>query len=684
MNQLHQETSPYLLQHAHNPVHWYAWKEEAFERARREDKPILVSIGYSTCHWCHVMERESFENEEIAAFMNEHFVNIKVDREERPDVDQIYMEACQAISGSGGWPLNCFLTPDKQPFYAGTYFPPRPAHQRPSWMQMLQNIHRAYTQQRAEVEDQAKRLTEAINRSGSFHIDNDLIATDREQLFHRVLVDNIFFAMEKNFDREEGGFGSAPKFPGTMTIRWLLRYAHHTGQAAAREQALLSLDKMCRGGIYDQIGGGFARYATDRAWLIPHFEKMLYDNALLVGALSDAYQLTQKSLYRETIEETLDYLGREMSHPDGGFYSALDADSEGVEGKFYVWSRAEVVEVLGTAAAVFCDFYDITETGNWEGHNILQRQRSFAEFATAHDLEEEALRDLLREGREKLLARRAERVRPGLDDKQLLSWNALMVTAYAQAYRALGREADRQTSRQSLDWILRTFRGEGDQDYYHTYKEGRAQYEAFLADYAFLIEALLEVHRISYDNRYLEKARQICDAVIANFTEADEPLFYYTAARQQDIPVRRTEVYDSALPSANSTMVSNLRRLALLLDRSDYGDRAERMLKGMKNSIERYPTSFARWGWSVLDVVFPPAEVAVLGTEAIRFADAIQRRYLPGAVVMGSEKENEQFPLLRGKPIGELTYIYLCRQYACQQPVNSPEAFEQLIAEEGS
>ena len=382
MNHLINETSPYLLQHAHNPVEWYAWKPEAFERAKAENKPILVSIGYSTCHWCHVMERESFENQDVADIMNQLFVCIKVDREERPDVDQIYMEACQIISGSGGWPLNCFLLPDGRPFFAGTYYPPQSAYGRPSWIQVLHNLSNAFQQKRDVVEQQANQLTDIIRNSDKNYVKNteggdfEKLEGGAPSVFNTSYLENVFYALRERFDRVEGGFGGAPKFPSTMSIQFLMDYHFYTKNEEALAHAELSLIKMIQGGIYDQIGGGFARYATDREWLIPHFEKMLYDNALLITTLSDAYKLTKKDIYSETIEETLTFILRDMTAPDGGFYSAYDADSEGVEGKFYVWKKAEIETILGADAPLFCAFYDVSEEGNWEESSILWRQKT--------------------------------------------------------------------------------------------------------------------------------------------------------------------------------------------------------------------------------------------------------------------------------------------------------------------
>lgn len=679
MNHLSKETSPYLLQHAHNPVHWYAWKEEAFARALREDKPILVSIGYSTCHWCHVMERESFENEQVAAFMNEHFINIKVDREERPDVDQIYMEACQAISGSGGWPLNCFLTPDKKPFFAGTYFPPRPAYQRASWFQVLQNIYQAFHTKRSEVEEQATRLLQAIERSGALMVNDDITGLVKTEEFNPEFLDKIFTQLEPSFDTRDGGFGGAPKFPGSMSLSYLLRDYYHTGRAAALEHVLFSLDKMILGGIYDQLGGGFARYATDRAWLVPHFEKMLYDNALLLGVLAEAWKISGKRLYRDTIEETMAYVEREMRSEEGGFYAALDADSEGVEGKFYVWTKAEVEAILGAEAATFCAFYDVSEDGNWEGNSILWRKVDFAAFAEQKGRAEEELRAELARGRDQLFEARAKRVRPGLDDKQLLSWNALMITAYTQCFTALGKESYRQSAKKAIDFLLNSFRKAGSPAFYHTFKKGEAQYPAFLSDYAFLIEALIAVYQITFEEKYLEEARAIADFVCSEFADTESALFFFTQQGQKDIPVRRKETYDSALPSGNATMAQNLQRLGILFDQSDYLSRSEQMLLSMKAAAVKYPTSFSRWAANMLSLVYPTPEVAVVGPEARKMAQAVQEKFIPGMLIMATEEKKEEFPLLRGKPIEKDTYIYVCQHYACQQPVRSIADFEQLI-----
>jgi uncharacterized protein YyaL (SSP411 family) len=679
MNRLQFETSPYLLQHAHNPVEWHAWKPEAFEKARREDKPILVSIGYSTCHWCHVMERESFEDEQTAAIMNEHFVNIKVDREERPDVDHIYMEACQIISGSGGWPLNCFLLPDGRPFYAGTYYPPQPAHNRPSWIQLLHHISGLYREKRSTVEDQAKQLTEIIKNSDESLVRRSWSGVETSSALNPVSLQNAFQRLKESFDETDGGFGGAPKFPGAMNLQFLLRYEQYFDAPEALDHVVFSLENMIGGGIYDQLGGGFARYATDKAWLVPHFEKMLYDNALLVRAMSEAYQRTGLDLFRETIEETLQWVDREMTHPEGGFFSALDADSEGVEGKFYLWDKAEIDALLGESAVHFHALYGVSEAGNWEHRNILWRPIDEDEYAHLQGWDEEKLPALRREWKELLMTERAKRVRPGLDDKILLGWNAMMASAYAGAYAALGTEAYRETAERNIRFLLGAMKREDGQGLYHTWKDGRAQYDAFLDDYALLVEALLDVYSITFNTEYLELARKWTEYTLAHFLDNESKMFYFTGASQQDIPLRRKDLYDLAMPSGNSTMACNLLRLRLWLDEPKYGELAVAMLQRVKELLERHPGSFGMWMTAMMLAVFPPKEIAVVGKEWEKWSRSILGRYLPHKVMMASERGDERYPLLAGKEGGDKTYIYVCESYACQMPVDTLEAFAQLV-----
>lgn len=680
MNKLQYETSPYLLQHAHNPVDWHAWKPEAFEKAKREDKPILVSIGYSTCHWCHVMERESFEDQEVAEYMNDHFVCIKVDREERPDVDQIYMEACQLMTGGGGWPLNSFLLPDGRPFYAGTYYPPMPAYSRPSWLQVLMNISHHYQTKRDTVEDQANRLTDFIRNSGkAFTSGNKLRVVSDEQPLSRTLLQKIYQNLERQFDTANGGFGGAPKFPGTMSLNYLLDYHYYFGEKSALDHALLSLDKMAMGGIYDHLGGGFARYATDAKWLVPHFEKMLYDNALLVGVLANAYKITKKSLYKETIEETLAWVQREMMSDEGGFYSAQDADSEGVEGKFYVWEKSEVEKLLGDDFDLFAKFYDVTEEGNWEEKNILWRKADFEEFAKKHDIPIAALKTRLAEGRKRLFEVRSQRVWPGLDDKQLLDWNALMCTAFAKAYAALGIESYREIAVRNLEFLLKNFVQEDGITLFHTYKAGRAQYDAFLDDYAFLIEALLDVAEITFDTKYIVQAGRYIEFVFEQFLDSSDKMFYFTSAKQKDVLMRRKDLFDSATPSGNSAMVRNLQRAGILLGKEDWRRHASAMLLAMEDSLQRYPSSFSQWASNLMGEVFGYAEVAVVGGQAAEMASQVNADFLPFKVLMAASDGNADFPLLNQKHGGDYTLVYLCQNYACQKPVETFAEFKSLL-----
>ncbi len=681
MNRLQNETSPYLLQHANNPVDWYAWKPEAFEKAKKENKPILVSIGYSTCHWCHVMERESFEDHKVAAFMNENFINIKVDREERPDVDQIYMDACQAISGAGGWPLNCFLLPDGRPYYAGTYYPPQPVQNRPSWGQVLQHMSKVFREEPMKVEEQANQLTQLISQSDATFFPGSQLGFEKDDQFDSAVAGRIFARLTESFDQEYGGFGGAPKFPSAMSLQFLLEYYFHTREKAALDHLVFSLTKMIEGGIYDQLGGGFARYATDQAWLIPHFEKMLYDNALLVGLLADAYRLTKNNLFKTTIEECLHFIQREMTHSEGGFYSALDADSEGEEGKFYVWDQKEIVDILGNSrtSEIFCYYYGVSEKGNWEGANILWRPYSLRATAEKFDLNEQALHELLNEARSALLKHREQRIRPGLDDKILLNWNALQLIAYAKAYQALQKEEYKQVAEKNYTFIKKAFIQEDGLHFFHTYKDGRTQYDAFLDDYAYWIAALLALYGINFDIRLLEEARKYTELVFEDFLDEDSGLFYYTSARHRDVPVRKKEIFDASIPSGNSTMLHNLRKLARFFDDKKYTERSMEMLANLKQAIEKYPSSFANWSTGLLAEAYPAYEVAVVGNASTSKALELQRHYLPSAHIMAAEAADPRFPLLAGREAGQDALIYVCRQYACQLPQKEVEAAIQQI-----
>lgn len=680
-NQLIHESSPYLLQHAHNPVDWYAWGEAAFEKAKTEDKPILVSIGYAACHWCHVMEHESFENEEVAAFMNQHFVNVKIDREERPDIDQIYMDALAIMGIQGGWPLNCFLTPDGRPFYGGTYFPPTPMYNRPSWHNILTFISQTFQEERDKVEKQANQLTYYIQEQDKNIFKSFVVPEAGQQAFTIAQTHKIFKTLQRSFDTQDGGFGGAPKFPSSMAFQYLLAYHYYSGETKALNHVLFSLKKMIFGGIYDQLGGGFARYATDKKWLIPHFEKMLYDNALLVSTLANAFKITKDPLFKKTIEETLDFVLREMTHPQGGFYASYDADSEGVEGKFYVWSKAEIDAILGADAPVFNYYYGVTEQGNWEHTNILERQQSLEAFAKTVNRPVEEVENTLAQLRQKLFMVREKRVKPGLDDKILLNWNALMVSAFAHAYEALGNEVYLKTAETTLHFLLEKFKIEADSwEMNHTYKNGVAKYPAFLDDYAFLVAALIDTYQINFDENLLHIAAAITEFVIERFSDDQNIAFFYTKIGQQDVIVRKKAFYDNAIPSGNSTMASNLQRLGLILDKADYTQRAVNMLKSVEASVEKYAASFARWATVLLRFVHPVDEIAVTGKAHQQLVQQINEWYLPNKIVMATAI-NSEFPLLKNRTMEQQDLIFLCRNHTCQLPVQNLEDLKALLSQ---
>ncbi|HEU5165819.1 MAG TPA: thioredoxin domain-containing protein [Chitinophagaceae bacterium] len=674
-NKLIDETSPYLLQHAHNPVNWFPWGEEALDKARIENKPILVSIGYSACHWCHVMERESFEDEETAGLMNEHFINIKIDREERPDLDHIYMDAVQAMTGSGGWPLNVFLTPGAMPFYGGTYFPPKRAFNRPSWQEVLIGVTEAFTQRRNEINAQAENLTEHLVQANAFGIS----PPEENDFFTKEKINEAFENIMKNADKKLGGFGRAPKFPQSFVVQYLLRFYYTTENKEALEQALLSIDKMINGGIYDQVGGGFARYSTDTEWLVPHFEKMLYDNALLLSIISEAYQITGDNRYKEVIEETIQFVQRELMHTEGGFYAALDADSEGEEGKFYVWNYEEVIDLLQNDAIIFCDFFDIKAEGNWEGKNILWRKKIEKIFGGEKDISLKELQRIIQKGKKILLEKRNERIRPQTDDKILLGWNALMNTALCKAFAATGNESFKQLAVDNMQFLLSKFSKSNTTEYFHSWKNSKAKQPAFLDDYAFLIQALIQLQEITGSANYLEKARMITEQVLKSFSDSTTEFFFYTNTNQTDVVVRKKEVYDGAQPSGNAVMADNLYRLGLYFDKSDWKEKSVLMITSLGNAIVRYPTSFGSWACSLLEISIGTNEIVIISNEAQHILTQVLKEYIPHKVIMTAEEGSNSFPLLSGKEKSKEMALYLCRDYTCENPVASISALIDLI-----
>jgi uncharacterized protein YyaL (SSP411 family) len=681
-NRLINETSPYLLQHAHNPVDWFPWGGEALQKAKNENKPILVSIGYSACHWCHVMEKESFEDEGTANIMNEFFVNIKIDREERPDLDHIYMDAVQAMTGSGGWPLNVFLTPDAKPFYGGTYFPPQKAFNRPSWKEILFAVSNAFKEKRSDINSQAQNLTEYLSKSNSFGSHQ---SSQQEIFSESFLKEKISEALQniiKIADKEWGGFGKAPKFPQTFIIKFLLRHYYVTKNEEALNQACLSLDKMIEGGIYDQVGGGFARYSTDNEWLVPHFEKMLYDNALIISVLCEAYQLTKKQRYKEVIDETLEFIQREMMNADGGFYSAIDADSEGGEGKFYVWKYEEVTRLLGSDAKLFCEYFDITPSGNWEGKNILRTKKSAEIFAAQKNISINDLNEIIKKGKSILLAERNQRTKPLQDDKIILGWNAFMNIACSKAFAATGNDLYRQPAIANMNFLLKNFEEKSDH-FFHTWKNNLAKQPAFLDDYAFLIQALLNLQEITGDTKWVIRAKQITKQVIKNFSDEKSELFFFTPQNQEDVILRKKEIYDGATPSGNSVMLYNLYHLSILFDVPDWKKRVESVLFSLIDTISQYPSSFGIWNCLLQEITYGTLEIALVGKDFFGMHRQILSGYTPHKIYMVSPDPDENFPLLAGKTAVLKPLIYVCRNYACQKPLSSvDELMESLHHQE--
>ncbi len=659
MNRLQYETSPYLLQHASNPVDWFPWGEEAFDLAKATDKPVLLSIGYAACHWCHVMEQESFEDEAIAAFMNEHFICIKVDREEHPDVDHLYMDALQSIAGQGGWPLNMFVTPNRKPFYGGTYFPPRPAYGRVSWMEVLQAVLQSWETKREDITLQSEQLTRHLQNASQ-------IAGGTYAQPEKSLSDTIADKLLRDADPEFGGFGQAPKFPATQAIRYLLEHAHFSGNSASLQQALLSLDKMIAGGIYDQIGGGFARYSTDKQWVVPHFEKMLYDNALLITVLCDAYRLTGLSRYKTVIEGTIDFCNRELRDEGGLFYCALDADSEGMEGKYYTWTRTEWLEALPDAHPAVTDYFGVREEGNWEGTNILHCAKDAETIQKIWRISPEEWAQILAEHRQRLLRARRKRIAPATDDKMILSWNALMNYALTSAAVALGCDTYMQQALSHMEELRRYFTTK-ENGLFHVYKNGVAKIEGKLEDYACLVQALLYLAGSSGHTGYITVAGDFIEKAVAGFSDEKGVFFYFSAHQQQDIIVRKTEIYDGAIPSANSLMMQALWEAGNLLERSDWTERSYTMMRSMVETVMRYPLSFSNWAAFCQQYVYGIRQLIIAGDDAQAQSELWQQQYYP-AVHGYFTTKTASVAAMRDKYREGETRFYLCSEFACGLP----------------
>jgi uncharacterized protein YyaL (SSP411 family) len=673
-NRLANETSPYLLQHKDNPVDWYPWGEEALRRARDEDLPILLSVGYSACHWCHVMERESFEDDETARMMNEHFVNIKVDREERPDLDSIYMAAVQALTRHGGWPMTVFLTPDGAPFYGGTYFPPVPAHGMPSFQQLLLSVADAYENRRGEVLESADSVRDFLRASTA-------AAMPRAEAAGTGLLDPAAGTLLSQLDRRFGGFGAAPKFPQVMNLEVLLRHHHRTGDRSALDGVELTLRQMANGGIYDQLGGGFARYSVDAYWLVPHFEKMLYDNALLSRLYLETYQATGDIFYRRIAEETLDYVLRDMTSEEGGFYSAEDADSEGVEGKFYVWTPEELESVLAPDEVdLAARYWDVTERGNFEGKNILHVPRPPEAVAEEFGLAPEELWERIEESRSRLFAAREKRVRPVRDEKVLAAWNGLMLRSFALAARVTGREDYREAAVRNATFIVEKMKRDG--RIHRSYKDGRARFNGYLEDYAMVADGLVAVYEATFEARWLVEADALMGAVSELFWDEERRAFYDTPADHEELVTRPRDVYDNAAPSGTSVATEVLLRLSLFLDRADYRQRAEDILEELAGGMEKIPSAFGRLLCALDFSTSEPREVAIVGApeaaDTRALLDEVYSTYLPNKVVAGRHPDDDEaeglIPLLTQRIAREgKATAYVCVQYACQTPTTDPQ-----------
>ena len=654
-NSLINETSPYLLQHANNPVNWFGWNEKTLAKAKEENKMLLISIGYAACHWCHVMEHESFENDEVAKVMNENFICIKVDREERPDVDQIYMNAAYLINGNGGWPLNALAMPDGKPFFAGTYFP------KENWIRLLEYFAAIYKNEPQKLQDQAENVSKGIrdiehlpmNTTPVFFSENDL--------------SKMFFLFQKKIDFEYGGTKRGMKFAMPSIWEFLLQYYYFAKSKECLNAVEITLNNMANGGIYDQVGGGFSRYATDAKWHVPHFEKMLYDNAQLVSLYSHAFQVTKNPLYKKVVYETLEFINRELTSPEGGFYSSLDADSEGEEGKYYVWSEKEIKEILKDEASFYLDYYGITEKGNWEENkNIPDANFGKKDFSVNKEI-----RQKLISLNKSLFEEREKRVRPATDDKILTSWNALMAKGFMDAYKAFGEKMFLNSGKRNIDFLLKKIFTENN-SLFRNYKNGKATIHAFLDDYAFFITALIEYYEVSFDESYLQKANALTEYVITHFFDKESGMFLYTNAQFSNLIARKMEVTDNVIPSSNSEMAKNLFLLSQYFDNKDYEEKSIQMIKNVSDDLLKNLGYYSNWAQGMLLQIYPAVEIAIAGKDWEERLRTLQKDYLPNIIYSGGENEGS-LSLLENKLIEGKTMIYVCKNKSCHLPVENVE-----------
>ena len=673
-NSLIHETSPYLLQHANNPVHWYSWNEIALKKAKEENKPIFLSIGYSSCHWCHVMAHESFENDEIAKIMNENFISIKVDREERPDIDDIYQKVCQIASGQGGWPLSVFLTPDQKPFYVGTYFPILDSYGRPGFGSLLRQLAQSWKEKPQDIKKTAENFLNTLEKTENISPPAEL---------DRTLLDEAAMNLMQLGDPINGGFGSAPKFPNSANLSFMLRYSKLSGISKFKEFVLKTLKKMANGGIFDQLGGGFHRYSTDSRWLVPHFEKMLYDNALIPVVYAEAYQITKDPFYRDVVSKTLNYVLHEMTSPEGGFYSAQDADSEGVEGKYYVWNKKEITEILGDHAEIFCLYYDVTDGGNFEGTTILCNNLALSSVAFKFGKTEDEVKKILSSSIQKLYDIRSKRVMPGLDDKILTSWNALMISAFAKGFRISEKQSFLNAAEKCLSFIEQNLSENG--KLLRTYKNGTSKIQAYLEDYAYLISSLLDVFEINPDKKYLERAVAFGKYLIEHFWDSENKNFFMTADNHEKLIIRPKSNYDLSMPSGNSVAANSLLRLYHLTQDKKFLDISLEVMRSQATIAAENPFGFGHLLNTIYMYIQKPIEITILNSKNSDIVNYLTGSFLPESILVTVKNENQltnlaNLPFFAGKKFDkEKTTVFVCKDFTCSLPLESISEIEKHL-----
>ncbi len=664
-NNLIHESSPYLLQHANNPVDWYGWNEESLKKAKDENKPIFLSIGYSSCHWCHVMAHESFENDDVAEFMNENFINIKVDREERPDIDDIYQKVCQMATGQGGWPLSIFLTPDQKPFYAGTYFPVLDSYGRPGFGSICRQLSQAWKEKPGDIEKSAERFIGALHKTEKIQSPSKL---------ERTILDEAAMNLFQLGDPTYGGFGSAPKFPNAANISFLFRYAKISGLVKFNELALKTLKKMANGGIFDQIGGGFSRYSTDAKWLVPHFEKMLYDNALMPVNYAEGYQITKDPFYLDVLKKTLDFVLRDMTSSEGGFYSAYDADSEGVEGKYYVWKKSEIKEILGSDADLFCLYYDVTDGGNWEGNNILCNNLNISTVAFNFGMSESDVAKVLQSCSEKLLKVRSTRVPPGLDDKVLVSWNSLMITAFAKGYRVTGSVKYLDAAKNCISFIESKLVVDG--KLLRTYKNGVAKIDGYLEDYSYFVNALLDVFEIEPDQKYLKMSLDLGHHLVDHFWDSKNNSFFMTSDDHEKLIIRPKSNYDLSLPSGNSVSAFVMLRLYHLSQEQVFLGIATKIMESQAQTAAENPFGFGYLLNTISMYIQKPVEITLINTENSEICNSLLLDYMPNSIFVTIQNSSQlsnlsEYPFFVGKSFEDKTSVFICKDFTCSLPLHT-------------